>query len=161
MKLTVTPGRKPLVQLAPALVEVANPMSEEPPLEMRPTWNALTMADPKENVSGSTSVMCCASVSVKVSVLSCTRGICACAAAENRKMADSSSNAINTDEGPRSPDHQRFILIEIFLVREIREADEMPRSTGNFIDHSRKIQKARLKKTISASSAGVNVNAFS
>jgi len=33
----VVPGRKPLVKLFPPLVEVANPMSEEPPLKKRHT----------------------------------------------------------------------------------------------------------------------------
>lgn len=33
-------------------------MSDEPPLKNRPTWKATTMVDPKEKVSGSTSVRC-------------------------------------------------------------------------------------------------------
>src|SRR6202007_885706 len=53
------PGRNPDVrQLAPPLVDIANPMSVAPPLKKRPTWNADTTVEPLENVSGSTSVAC-------------------------------------------------------------------------------------------------------
>src|SRR6266705_6733141 len=55
---TVLDGRKPLVKLFPPLVDVANPMLEAPPLKKRPTWNAETIVEPNENVSGSTSVLC-------------------------------------------------------------------------------------------------------
>ena len=50
-------------------------MSAPPPLEMRPTWNALTMVEPKANVSGSTSVACWLVALVKVSVLNLVSGI--------------------------------------------------------------------------------------
>src|SRR6185503_3021765 len=53
-ELVVRLGRKPLVQVAPLLVEVAHPMLEEPPPKTRPTWNADTMVEPNWNVSGST-----------------------------------------------------------------------------------------------------------
>src|SRR5712692_1773690 len=54
------PGRKPWVQVAPLLVDVAHPIFELPPCESgkRPTWKAETMVEPKEKVSGSTSVWC-------------------------------------------------------------------------------------------------------
>ena len=43
-------------------------MSDEPPPTTRPVWNAETIVAPKLNVSGSTSVLCCAWVSVNGSV---------------------------------------------------------------------------------------------
>src|SRR5208283_3649876 len=66
----VMPGRKPLVQAAPPLVDVAKPMSDAPPLKMRPTWNALTMVEPAAKELASTSVACWLLELVKVSVLS-------------------------------------------------------------------------------------------
>ena len=69
------PGRNPLVQVAPPSVEVAKPISVPPPLKMRPTWNALTIVEPKANVSGSTSVACWLLALVKVSVLNLVSGI--------------------------------------------------------------------------------------
>src|ERR1700730_17937711 len=68
-------GRSALVHVVPASVEVAKPMSAPPPLEMRPTWNALTIVEPKANVSGSTSVACWLVALVKVSVLNLVSGI--------------------------------------------------------------------------------------
>src|SRR5258708_37130308 len=50
------PGRRPLVQAPPLLVEVAKPMSQEPPSKTRPTWKVATIVEPLEKVSGSTSV---------------------------------------------------------------------------------------------------------
>src|SRR5438105_3151289 len=44
-------------------------MSEEPPPDTRPTWNAETIVEPDANVSGSTSVLCWAWASVKMSWL--------------------------------------------------------------------------------------------
>ena len=69
------PGRNPLVHVVPPSIEVENPISAPPPLEMRPTWNALTIVEPKANVSGSTSVACWLVALVKVSVLSLVSGI--------------------------------------------------------------------------------------
>src|SRR5438034_3050646 len=69
------PGRNPLVHVVPPSVEVAKPMSAPPPLKMRPTWNALTIVEPKANVSGSTSVACWLLALVKVSVLNLVSGI--------------------------------------------------------------------------------------
>ncbi len=54
----VMPGSEPCVQVTPLSVEVANPMSEAPPSKKRPCWNAETIVEPFENVSGSTSVAC-------------------------------------------------------------------------------------------------------
>jgi hypothetical protein len=34
----VIPGSRPLVQVAPLLVDVANPTAHAPPSKMRPTW---------------------------------------------------------------------------------------------------------------------------
>ena len=69
----VVPGRKPFVQVVPLLLEVAQPISELPPLKMRPVWKAVTSVEPKENVSGSTSVLCWLLELVKGSLLSCMR----------------------------------------------------------------------------------------
>ena len=52
----MVPGRNPLVQLAPLLVDVAHPMSLAPPSGKRPVWNTPTTVEPNENVSGSSSV---------------------------------------------------------------------------------------------------------
>src|SRR3954468_1092240 len=51
------PGSRPLVHVVPLLVDVAKPMAHAPPSKMRPTWNAETIVEPFENVSGSTSVL--------------------------------------------------------------------------------------------------------
>src|SRR5689334_13028121 len=85
------PGRKPCVHVAPELVEVAQPMLEEPPPDTRPTWNADTIVDPNANVSGSTSVWCCACASVYGSVLTCVN-----ATFPNAPVAPSSSTAAGT-----------------------------------------------------------------
>src|SRR5580692_4058874 len=66
----VMPGREPLIHVEPASVEVAKPMSDAPPLEMRPTWNALTIVEPEAAALASTSVACWLPGLVKVSVLS-------------------------------------------------------------------------------------------
>src|SRR4051794_31857480 len=68
------PGRKPWLQVEPPLVEVAHPIVDDPPPDTRPTWNADTIVLPKANVSGSTSVRCCAWASVTVSVLTRVSG---------------------------------------------------------------------------------------
>ena len=47
VELKVRPGRKPGVpQVAPPSPERAKPMSVEPPLKKRPTWNAPTTVLP-------------------------------------------------------------------------------------------------------------------
>jgi hypothetical protein len=58
-----------LVQLVPAFVEVAKPMSDAPPLNRRPIWRAVTIVEPEAKMPGSTSVACWLSEFVKVSVL--------------------------------------------------------------------------------------------
>src|SRR5215467_6885797 len=58
VETTVVEGRKPWLQEMPPLCEVAQPMLQEPPLKMRPTWNVATTVEPKAKVSGSTSVAC-------------------------------------------------------------------------------------------------------
>ena len=58
MEWTVADGRKPRLHVAPSSIEVAQPMSDAPPLKKRPTWNADTIVSPQANVSGSTSVLC-------------------------------------------------------------------------------------------------------
>src|SRR5216684_7594802 len=72
-ELTVVPGKKPFLKLFPPLLEVANPMSEAPPLKKRPTWKADTRVLPKARVSGSTSVACWLVLLVKGSLLSWRR----------------------------------------------------------------------------------------
>src|SRR5690242_14440775 len=52
----VMPGMNPWCHVAPASVDVAHPMSSDPPSVYRPVWNTETMVDPNPNVSGSTSV---------------------------------------------------------------------------------------------------------
>src|SRR5258708_37666391 len=69
----VVPGRKPLVKLLPPLVEVANPISEAPPLKKRPTWKVETRVEPKAKVSGSTSVRCWLVLLVNGALLSWAR----------------------------------------------------------------------------------------
>jgi hypothetical protein len=75
----VVPGRNPDVHDLPPFVEVANPMLAAPPSNMRPTWNAETMVEPKENVSGSTSVLCWLIALVYGSELICKRVVLAAA----------------------------------------------------------------------------------
>ena len=53
---TVVPGMKPFVHVVPSSVVVAKPRLEDPPSENRPTWKVATTVEPKEAVSGSTSV---------------------------------------------------------------------------------------------------------
>jgi hypothetical protein len=55
--------------VAPPSFDVEKPMSEDPPPETRPVWNAVTMVLPKVKVSGSTSVRCWAWASVNGSEL--------------------------------------------------------------------------------------------
>ena len=50
--------RNALLNVLPPSVEVAKPISEEPPLKKRPTWKADTIVEPNAKVSGSTSVRC-------------------------------------------------------------------------------------------------------
>src|SRR5437879_11885366 len=69
----VVPSRKPLVKLLPPLLEVANPMSEAPPLKKRPTWKVETKVEPEAKVSGSTSVACWLVLLVNGSLLICKR----------------------------------------------------------------------------------------
>src|SRR5437016_2415876 len=54
--VAVSPGRNP--EVCAPWVDVAQPMSVEPPLKKRPTWNAETTVEPLAKVSGSTSVAC-------------------------------------------------------------------------------------------------------
>src|SRR5580700_1200612 len=70
----VMPGRGPLIHWPPAFVDVAKPMSDAPPLKIRPTWNALTIVEPEEKALASTSVACWLRGVVRVSVL---RGVSA------------------------------------------------------------------------------------
>src|SRR3954469_21031673 len=48
------PGSRPLVQLAPLFVDVANPVAHAPPSKMGPPWYAATIVEPFAKVSGST-----------------------------------------------------------------------------------------------------------
>ena len=79
------PGRKPDATRPPVLFKVTKPMSDEPPPKTRPVWNAETVVPPKLNVSGSTSVRCCAAVSlVNGSVLTRVTGTAADAVVAER-----------------------------------------------------------------------------
>src|SRR6185437_11176965 len=69
MLFAVMPGRKPCVQVTPPFVEVAQPMSEDPPPDTRPDWKVDTIVLPKTYVSGSTWVRCWAWASVNGSEL--------------------------------------------------------------------------------------------
>src|SRR5438309_2895682 len=77
----VVPGRNPLVHDPPPSVDVAQPISEEPPSKKRPLWKAATIVDPYAKVSGSTCASCWELVLVKVSVLICAGFVVACAVA--------------------------------------------------------------------------------
>src|SRR5438874_5994315 len=68
-ELAVSDGRNPLLHVAPASFDVAQPMSELPPSVKRPDWNAETIVFPDANVSGSTCVWCWLVVFVKGSEL--------------------------------------------------------------------------------------------
>src|SRR5436189_49800 len=46
----VIPGRRPLVHDAPLFVDVAKPVAQLPPSEIRPTWKVATMVEPFEYV---------------------------------------------------------------------------------------------------------------
>jgi hypothetical protein len=54
-------------------------MLAAPPSNIRPTWNAETMVEPNENVSGSTSVLCWLIALVYGSELICNRVVLAAA----------------------------------------------------------------------------------
>jgi hypothetical protein len=54
----VRPGSRPLVQLAPLLVLVANAIAVAPPSKKRPACAAATIVDPEAKLSGSTIVWC-------------------------------------------------------------------------------------------------------
>ena len=58
-------------QLAPPFAERATPMSLEPPLKKRPTWNAATTVPWSAKVSGSSSVACWLVAFVYGSALTC------------------------------------------------------------------------------------------
>jgi hypothetical protein len=73
-------------------------MSAPPPLEMRPTWNALTMVEPKANVSGSTSVACWLVALVKVSVLNLVSGISGVVVVDGEIPAHAGSIASSMDK---------------------------------------------------------------
>src|SRR6266700_1340282 len=66
------PDRKPLFQVVPLSVEVAQPILSLPPrFAKRLAWKAATIVEPKEKVSGSTSVLCWLVLFLYVSLLSC------------------------------------------------------------------------------------------
>src|SRR2546428_197266 len=67
----VIPGRLPLVHVVPLFVDVAKPMSDEPPLKKRPNCAVATIVLPDEYVSGSTIVLCSLVALVKGSVAIC------------------------------------------------------------------------------------------
>src|SRR3954469_11332079 len=75
------PGRTPLAPTAPGLFRFAQPMPDEPPSLKRPDWVAVTIVDPKENVSGSTAVLCWLVVFVNGSVKTRVSGTAAWALA--------------------------------------------------------------------------------
>src|SRR5579884_110454 len=66
----VVPGRNPCFQVLPLSVEVAQPISEAPPLKKRPDCTTMTIVEPYESVSGSTWVLCWLDLLVKGSLLS-------------------------------------------------------------------------------------------
>src|SRR5262249_17988525 len=68
---TVRPGMKPCVHVLPPFFEVAQPMSDEPPLKNRPTCDTATIVEPRPNVSGSTWFLCWLVGFVNGSELSC------------------------------------------------------------------------------------------
>jgi len=50
-------GMNPWVQCFPPSVEVAQPVSSDPPSENLPVWNTPTIVEPQANESGSTCVL--------------------------------------------------------------------------------------------------------
>src|SRR3954471_4538418 len=89
------PGRKPCVQLAPLLVDVAQPMLELPPWESgkRPTWKAETIVLPNVKVSGSTSVWCWLVLLVYGSVLTRVSGTFAAAGRAHHRSSPATPTA--------------------------------------------------------------------
>jgi hypothetical protein len=92
-EVAVRPGRTPLVYVWPPSLDVAKPMSVEPPSKNRPTWNADTTVEPFENVSGSSSVACWLVVLVKGSLLTRVSGTLAAAGDASTRNAVAESAA--------------------------------------------------------------------
>lgn len=114
VKIVVVPGRKPFLKLFPPLVEVANPMSEEPPLKKRPTFQVETKVEPEAKVSGSTSVACWLVLLVNGSLLIWTR------VKAKAEMVDESANtrARVTAARPRMGHLNREIETSLFLLHD-------------------------------------------
>src|SRR6266852_6893575 len=89
----VRPGRTPLVKCAPLLVDVANPMSDDPPLKNRPTWKVDTTVEPNEKVSGSTSVRWLLVGLVSGSELICVNAACVARAVHDRATTNPAAKA--------------------------------------------------------------------
>src|SRR2546426_742414 len=56
VEYTVVLGRNPCVHVTPLSVVVSHPMLSDPPSVNRPVWWTATVVEPKEKVSGSSSV---------------------------------------------------------------------------------------------------------
>src|SRR5690242_4777582 len=89
-------------------------MSAPPPVEIRATWKALTMVEPKAKVSGSTSLLCWLLALVKVSTLIWRRVSWAEAAGASNA---SNSKANRRQQVFRSGDHNLSPFIRDFLPR--------------------------------------------
>src|SRR5579859_172946 len=102
----VIPGMFPWVHVVPPSVEVANPISDDPPSVKRPVWNTETTVLPAAKLAGSTSVWCWLLVFVNVSLLIWVRGTWAVA-----------GTAVNNSASPRIARHcdatRRFMVITL------------------------------------------------
>src|SRR6266849_6462762 len=86
------PGKKPWVQVLPPSVEVAQPMSVEPPGAMRPVWKAETMVEPLAKVCGSTWVACWPGPTLNGSELTLVKLTCASAGTAHNDNAITPDN---------------------------------------------------------------------
>src|SRR5919204_4783970 len=97
----VIPGMTPLVHDVPLFVDVAQPMSDAPPLKKRPNCAAATIVEPNEYESGSTIVLCWLVEFVNGSVAILTTGIVALAAMLSTSAAAAASPRITAKRGLR------------------------------------------------------------
>src|SRR5258706_16160588 len=128
----VRPGRTPLVKCAPLLVDVAKPMSDDPPLKNRPTWKVDTTVEPNEKVSGSTSVRWLLVGFVNGSELICVRAGCAASADQDSATRSPAASGIarrsfftllplTNASCLRDRDRRHNLLLEVVRVTAIVE----------------------------------------
>src|SRR5579863_5331251 len=129
---------------------------------MRATWKPLTIVEPHANVSGSTSVWCCASESWNVSVLSFTRLVCACAgmtvatAIENANIDVKKGDMVLPLLGLGNVRFIRIILVRWSFTRK----DRRGLNGGAFEDATRR-GSSDARRAYTAPLAAVNVKLIS